>query len=206
MSTTRNANTNATTTRRSRLARGLLVAGAAAAALGSIAGTASPASAELCIGKRINAQYDGQVLHGTCGNDTFYLYNYAVTVHAGDGHDLIKAGWGGDTVTVYGGNGNDTVANGSDKRVVAFGEKGDDDLEGGSYDDWLYGGEGADDIYGGNGKDVIAGQAGNDTLNSDSYGTLQAAIVDGGAGIDSATGDLAVDIFKSVESKKEGTL
>mgnify|MGYP001263529165 FL=1 len=181
-------------TRRAALALGsLLVAGAAGVASGSVAADFKTP----CAGAVIHAQYDNQVVHGTCGDDIIFVGGYTgVTVYAGDGDDSIRGGWGHGVVTVYAGRGNDRVTQ-NEKRMIVYGEDGDDFLEGGDDHDVLLGGAGKDTLVGDRGVNYLHGGDGDDILISDSTEANAPDTVLGGAGWDKATvdpGDVTYDV------------
>ncbi len=114
-----------------------------------------------------------------------------VVVHAGDGDDVVQAGYASDaTAWLYGEDGDDSLSarweaaefpdtyigagplehhrttylsggNGDDELL---GGVGTDQLRGGSGDDWMYGYENDDRLYGGPGDDVMWGCSGTDGL------------------------------------------
>ena len=96
--------------------------------------------------------FNGQVLGGGTGNDTFT---------GGAGRDLVTGGDGNDTLG--GGDGNDRIEGGN----------GNDSLSGGLGIDVLAGGEGNDLLNGDAGADVLVGNNGNDTA---SYAASAAAV------------------------------
>lgn len=71
-----------------------------------------------------------------------------------------------------------------------YGYAGDDTLDGGGGGDYLFGGTGSDLLYGGDGNDILTGGAGRWVGDLFYIGDL----IDGGAGIDTASYDAAVTI------------
>ncbi|MGC4086909.1 MAG: hypothetical protein QM756_03215, partial [Polyangiaceae bacterium] len=94
------------------------------------------------------------VILGGAGDDQIFATDMCrdVTIHGGDGDDLITGGYGNDTID--GGAGLDRVD----------GMSGNDILLGGDGDDYLYGSEGHDILLGGTGNDCMEGGDGRDLL------------------------------------------
>ncbi|WND01397.1 DUF4347 domain-containing protein [Temperatibacter marinus] len=119
----------------------------------------------------------GGEISGGDGNDTIDTRETdnnpgdGLTIHGGNGNDLISANLND---TVYGGSGNDTITTVQDGTL--YGEDGNDVLTGGLAQDILYGGEGDDSLNGGDLNDTLEGGAGADTI-------------DGGEGEDTARYD-----------------
>jgi Ca2+-binding RTX toxin-like protein len=79
-----------------------------------------------------------------------------VTLHGGDGDDLLVGGSASDAL--FGGRGCDTL----------LGNGGDDYLDGGDDDDVLLAGDGNDSLRGGRGTNVLLGENGTDRFHKDS--------------------------------------
>jgi Ca2+-binding RTX toxin-like protein len=136
------------TTKRPIVRLALIGALAAGTAATVVPGIASAGDKVGCAGKTIDATAHGQTLHGTCGNDTFYIRQFSgVTVYAGGGHDTVRAGFGTGDVHFYMEGGNDTVLNPNNREIWAHGGAGNDTM---------YGSTGYDAFYGGTGTDAVA--------------------------------------------------
>ena len=142
--------------------------------------------------KRADQTANNQVLHGTCGPDTFFVGPHiGVTIYAGAGNDDVRAGFNAGVTTAYLGDGNDEVSASGVVTVRAHGEAGNDILIGGSEDDFLYGGTGNDTLEGRSGTDLMTGDSGNDTFYARSGSVPESDYVSGGTGFDKATIDNA---------------
>jgi Ca2+-binding RTX toxin-like protein len=177
---------NSNTSIRKNIVKGFVLAGFAATLGSTVAPMAASASdtVQICLPTKIFAQHDGQVIHGTCGDDLIKVGKYKnVTIHAHGGNDDVRAGWAGTgQLEVHLGTGNDELSNGGTQAVLAFGDEGNDTLEGST-------------IY----HDTLNGGAGNDTLFASGGGPADDVI--GGTGTDTAWLD-ANDVVFSVETKK----
>jgi Ca2+-binding RTX toxin-like protein len=177
---------NTATSIRKHLTKALVAAGVAATLGSVVAPMAASASgkAQLCLPTKIFAQHDGQVIHGTCGDDLIKVGQYKnVTIHAHGGNDDVRAGWAGTgLLEVHLGTGNDELSNGGTQAVLAYGDEGNDTMEGST-------------IY----HDVLNGGAGNDTLLAEGGGPSDDVI--GGTGTDTAWLD-ANDVVFTVENKE----
>ncbi len=119
------------------------------------------------------------------------VYAGSVTLRAGDlGDDLTGSNL--DDLIV-GGNGADTVS----------GYSGNDTIQGGGGNDKLNGADGNDDITGGAGADTLTGGNNDDTLRAND-GQADTSI-NGGAGIDTAFYDAALDPNPSAVENKIAT-
>lgn len=107
-------------------------------------------------------------------------------IDGGPGKDFIGGGPGPDVIR--GGAGNDRIAGGSGRDRL-LGEDGDDRLAGGEGKDVLRGDAGVDELYGEQGKDDLRADDGEAD-----------AVVNGGAGIDTALIDPGLDPTTSVET------
>ncbi|MCE9578987.1 MAG: hypothetical protein K8W52_38035 [Deltaproteobacteria bacterium] len=142
-------------------------------------------------------------LRGGAGDDTYVGGNGNDTFAAGasaDGADVMNGGAGTDTadygqrlaaVTVtIDGTGNDGAALEADNVMgdveAVKGGQGNDSLTGSANADTLSGGPGDDTLVGGLGDDTLNGDAGNDTFG-EGAATSDADIMNGGAGIDTAS-------------------
>lgn len=109
------------------------------------------------------------------GNDTvFDLYqstgglpDHALKVDLGPGDDTFTGGAGGEAVS---------------------GGPGNDELKGAGGDDVLDGGDGNDKLLGDGGRDQLLGGAGDDVLDGDNFDGIAGDLVDGGPGMDRASG------------------
>lgn len=119
---------------------------------------------------------------------TYTLGN--MTVHAGNGDDVVWSNSGNDIL--YGNDGNDIIDGGA----------GNDFIYGGQHDDILFGGEGEDFINGHEDNDQIYGGAGNDILN----GYTGDDQITGGAGNDEIIGSDGIDIAYFVLDFSQYTL
>lgn len=143
------------------------------------------------------------IIDGGGGDDTIVVRGGINRAFGGDGNDIITGrtgintfdgGAGADRLTggagadlLYGGTGNDTL-DGGDGADQLWGGDDNDTLWGGLGDDQLYGEAGNDTLTGGGGNDRLFGGAGDDNL----WATLSGAslgdyLLDGGAGVDSAS-------------------
>lgn len=119
-------------------------------------------------------------VHAGDGNDVIEVapdVTVNMIVHGGAGDDIITTGAGDDIV--HGGDGNDTIRTGA----------GNDYVEGGNGNDWIhagagnnvvYGGDGHDTLMAGNGDNYLDGGNGNDAL----FGGSGNNILSGGNGED----------------------
>lgn len=146
-------------------------------------------------------------INGGTGVDTINMAGYPgkLTIHSGDGNDIITAGDGENTITAgagndsitggagsgtyNGGTGNDTITGGTGNEAIN-GEDGTDVLRGGGGSDTIHGGAGNDTLYNDSAQEALYGDADNDTfilrsltanstITKDDFGTI-----DGGAGTD----------------------
>ncbi len=126
----------------------------------------------------------------------------ADTIRGGPGRDVICGLGGNDRIlggggadVIYGGPGADFLDGGIGNDVLRGGT-GDDDLSGRSGNDLLDGGAGRDRLTGGSGRDRLFGGAGPDAILAVD---ARPDDVDGGAGVDTATLDRALDRVARVE-------
>jgi Ca2+-binding RTX toxin-like protein len=146
------------------------------------------------------AQVFADVLYGDAGRDAIY---------GGFGNDTI---WGGDgddsgsrllsngkvyAVGLFGGAGNDAV----------HGGKGVDRLEGNAGGDRLYGDQGNDELDGGLGADKLYGGTGDDLLTGGKAVEVEndSDVLDGGAGVDTASYFLSNGVHVSLDGSVVGT-
>ena len=123
---------------------------------------------------RTNAGTDSVTVVGL---DTEFVGVAAVT--GGDDADTLTAAGQAHAVSLHGGNGDDVITGGTGGDVLVGGA-GLDNLEGGDGADRMYGGAGDDILVGGNGADVLRGLGGNDALT----GGADNDDLDGGFGLD----------------------
>jgi hypothetical protein len=113
-----------------------------------------------------------------------------VSLHGGDGNDVLFGGSGNDAL--IGGAGNDRLSGGRGRDQLDGGF-GNDTLLGGSGNDLLLGGAGNDELVGGTGNDTLAGHDGTDQLFGDSGRDLLV----GGRGSDYLRGGAHDDLLIS---------
>ncbi len=129
----------------------------------------------------------------------------ADTIRGGPGRDVICGLGGNDRIlggggadVIYGGPGADFLDGGTGNDVLRGGA-GDDDLTGRSGNDLLDGGAGRDRLTGGSGRDRLLGGSGRDAILAVDG---RPDNVDGGAGVDTATLDRALDRVARVERRR----
>lgn len=114
---------------------------------------------------------------GTSEDDVLAGLQFADTMIADGGNDLIDGRGGNDFIS--GGAGDDQIMGGSGNDVIQAGA-GDDTVFGGFGDDLISGEDGNDRVYGDAGNDTVSGNAGDD-------------LIDGGDGNDHLAGDAGND-------------
>lgn len=160
-------------------------------------------------------------LNGGAGRDSInltglsallYSHVLGVTIHGGDGNDVLIGSFGADSID--GGNGNDSITGGvgndslmggtgNDKLFGLVGDDvidaglGNDSVQGGDGNDDLHGGAGLDSLDGGNGGDCLHGDDGNDKL----IGGTGNDTLRGGLGNDSMDGGLGDDVLLGEDGK-----
>jgi len=121
------------------------------------------------------------IVQGYEGNDRIFATDLCrgVTIHGGDGHDLITGGHGNDIIDggagvdrIDGMGGNDILL-GGDGDDHLFGSDGHDIILGGLGNDRIEGGDGGDLLIGGLGVDVLRGGSGDDILIGGQTGYAQ---------------------------------
>jgi len=153
----------------------------------------------------------GPSFFGSDGPDTIYgangsSANFANTIDALGGNDLVFGLSGEDTL--LGGAGNDTLAGGDGADRLSggagndtlFGEAGSDVLDGGADNDFLSGSIGDDQLFGGDGNDAVYGEAGADDVQGGAgtdtlVGGGSDDVVSGGADNDQLYGEAGNDIL-----------
>jgi Ca2+-binding RTX toxin-like protein len=169
------------TARRSLLVGSVILAGAAATALG-VNGASAQAAPNTCT---VNAvPVAGPIITGTAGADTIDCAEATGirTINGLGGSDTLTGSPHDDTIN--GGTGDDTMTGvvGND---VLNGDDGDDTGTGSAGNDTLNGGNGADTLHGSEGLDILKGNAEDDTLN----GNTGNDDLDGGTGADIISGN-----------------
>lgn len=121
----------------------------------------------------------GTLGYGGAGADTILgETDFASTLYAGLGDDVI-----------YGGDQGDELRGAAGNDLIYGGREGNDLLIGGQGDDQLFGKEGHDTLVGGQGADILDGDAGRDAL----VGAHGVDTIFGGAGNDRLSGGGAKD-------------
>ncbi|MBM81845.1 MAG: hypothetical protein CMJ78_14815 [Planctomycetaceae bacterium] len=199
----------------------VIVNGSSLASLGTIDATSvqslivrgGDGANTISVGGVLSTAYDNPnglsiLVEGGDGDDSITLTtDFASTVDAGDGNDIVISLDGADTIDggdgddqITGGLGNDNISGGDGIDNIS-GDEGDDIIDGGASDDIVTGDDGADNIVGGSGNDniddgagmdTIAGNSGNDQLD----GGDDADVINGKSGndvINGGDGDDTID-------------
>jgi Ca2+-binding RTX toxin-like protein len=143
-------------------------------------------------------------IQGGNGNDTITsAASISLNIAGDDGNDRITVA-DNAAAHIFGGKGNDSLEGGAGKQFFD-GQSGNDTINGGDGNDRITGGEGDDRLIGGLGDDIINAGPGKDYIDAGKGNDVinakdgQADTLFGGAGNDSASVDLLLDVLDGVE-------